>query len=171
MSTNIPLEARSQPFGRVAATILDGLVFLPAVWLVFALAGPPWDTVFAVIAQMIYRVCCDIRWGRTIGKHVFRLRVCHGQNGTTLISPQTALVREGSAYMPALVAAPFLDHPQTWLAVAALMVPLWLAVDVGFLLLTEEHRALHDLLSGTIVVRFGHRGSGASTARRRRAEF
>lgn len=153
-------QARAYPVAaRVAASILDALVLMPAVSVALFVAGPPWNTVVAVIAQLLYRVACDVRWGQTLGKAACRIFVCCHPRGDTPISVSSAALREGSVYLPALVVIPVLDAQPLVAGTALALSLLWTLTDATFWLVTADHRALHDRLSATTVL---HCNTGAS---------
>jgi len=166
---------------RLGAYFLDGLILTPLTIstalicrFVPALVLASLITVKSVV-HFLYRPVCHKLWGKTLGKRVCRLEVTT-ESGESL-SWEKALVREllvVPGYIFGLVAiwfvmgtAPEISsysdfkttmrsfYEQTakpYTAIYYMYAVLMPLLQVGFVLKHSQHRALHDLLAGTVVL-------------------
>jgi uncharacterized RDD family membrane protein YckC len=168
---------------RLGAVLIDTLVMLPVIVMPFAARS--WPTILAVLAVMLsaaatpaYNIYCHGRFGQTVGKRVFRIRV-YLVTGNQITwhaawmrsSPDivmAALWAVGVAYVligrdPAsLVGLSFLEWGRTieaaepafkrWTDVG---VAIWTWSEPIVMLLNRQRRAIHDFIAGTVVLVVG----------------
>lgn len=165
---------------RVWAAQVDSLLFSPLValgmWLQFR-GGSPGARVFAfalcVAAEPAYQIYMHGRFGQTVGKRLFRVKVLD-LSGAPLTMLQA--LRRGSVDLVlalwALVAGAFFilhgGNPYDWRAALPYGLPAgmsltWSWLEVGCALYSRKRRAIHDLLARSVVIRLD-----GATARPRR---
>ena len=165
---------------RFGAGIVDALVFLPVLGLYWCLTYLSWEVAVAatvpyVFAYAAYNVYLHARWGQTIGKRVYGIRVVTlaGQP----IRWRHALLRHSVdllvaavtsvAWMAGLFAlskatfesAGLMDRMHlvkearlSWEYWPQALGSIWIGSELLVLLLNEKKRAIHDYLAGTVVV-------------------
>lgn len=168
---------------RFGALLIDDLVTAPVLLLPFLARS--WPTMLAVLAVLLraaaipaYNIFCHGRYGQTVGKRVFGIRV-HLVSGAAITwraawirhSPDVviaALWAFGVAHViaardPASLAE--LTYPAwertiraerlafvRWTDIGA---QIWVWSEVVIMLLNKQRRALHDLIAGTVVLQVG----------------
>jgi uncharacterized RDD family membrane protein YckC len=134
---------RSGRWARVGAAIIDGLVLAPLT-ITAAVTRDPGFQVVAILAAAAYHEFCIARWGQTVGKWAVGIRVVrHADGGPPDI--KAAALRWLPFFTMSCIAMvlPELDT-LFGLVTFAIFVPVLVRVD---------GRGLHDMLSGTIVVK------------------
>jgi uncharacterized RDD family membrane protein YckC len=168
-------------WSRVGASLIDVVVIIPCLVLV-PFASRSWPTMLALLAEIVstlmgpaYSIYCHGRYGQTIGKRLFGIRV--RSIGGTSISWRAAWIRD-SLYviMSVLNAAVLIMHsgahsperlaPLTFVQWSQLLVAskpafmrwteaaeqVWAWSEPVVMLLNKQRRALHDFIAGTIVL-------------------
>ena len=187
---NCPLEKRYRTFGpRFWTGAVDSCVFMPltvAITLLLWLNIPRFLAAVLVIIQslawVVYTVIMHARYGQTIGKMVTKVRVVDFRTEGK-ISWLQAWVREG---IPLVLSLGLLGYdvfqivtghvtPKAYAngeaysnngpSLLLTAIPgLWFLAEVLTMLTNRKRRALHDFISGTVVVRtnvdYGNAGSG-----------
>jgi uncharacterized RDD family membrane protein YckC len=131
-------------WSRVPALLLDAFLTNVASRI---LEAAPYGLAWIVLTQVV----CVARFGGSPGKLLMGLRVGDA-DGTALTwrqawlreAPYLAMYAIGTA-MPAGPAAGF----RWWVALA---MATWIATDVVVYIWNGRHRALHDLMAGTVVI-------------------
>ncbi|HRH41145.1 MAG TPA: RDD family protein [Pyrinomonadaceae bacterium] len=149
---------------RFLATIIDSLLF-------FFLSGNPWMTTTfwgQVLLQLIgvsYYILMHYYFGQTLGKMLFKIKVLDiSEQPITFFQ---AMLRSLPALIVLVLTINF-SNPQIsegtassndiWVAKNLLvlitgLLSLFNLANAISLLVTEKHRALHDYIAGTIVVK------------------
>ena len=165
---------------RLGAGIIDGFVFAPVLLLYWGLASLSWETAVAatvpyMFAYAGYNVALHARWGQTLGKRAYGIKVVTVAGNP--IGWRHALLRHSVdlltavfmavAWMEALFAvsqdafeaAGFLDRMgllkaarPAWEYWPVAVHNTWVGAELVVLLLNEKKRALHDYLAGTVVI-------------------
>jgi uncharacterized RDD family membrane protein YckC len=155
---------------RALAQLVDAASYLPLLWLAWlAAAFAPVDlgglTEASVACIVVsYRALAHTLCGQTLGKRVLRIRLVHSSEDRTP-SPWESLARESpwllfsfaslsfsAALLFASQPAPPALPAELELAILSL-AGIWLAADVFLCLTHPHHRAFHDLVARTTVVR------------------
>jgi uncharacterized RDD family membrane protein YckC len=166
---------------RLGAFLVDGLILgLIETLLIFTacyLLNPRTLLVLILVQNVVfflYRPFCHVRWGRTIGKKLMCIRVVQRQGSG--LSWSKGLLREilflpGLLFgMPALVLVltntPEIRNYAEYKSVmkifyqgqGSLLTQFWMPytliimlLQAGFVAFHPEHRALHDLIAGSVV--------------------
>ncbi|MBO9594145.1 MAG: RDD family protein [Niabella sp.] len=155
---------------RIFAALIDfvpvGLLYLINISVISPLdAAAAYITGIFVtfIFPLFYYIYLQYRYGQTYGKWVMKLKIVN-VNPSQKITLQQILIREG-IYLALLGAQSFIrltgahmDENTATLIPSSVNFYLSLALDVYFtadvliLIFSTKRRALHDLLSGTVVV-------------------
>ena len=152
---NLPKLLYANAFARALSLLLDIAMTSPAVILLQGIYGYTWEeaygflafgtvatfdanilptlqaTVVTLLVLAIYGTVCELVWGRTFGKALFRLRVVDVQG-------------EAPAAWRIVV--------RNFLRVFELIHWLVLLVPMGLMMMTGKQQRLGDLLAGTYVV-------------------
>jgi len=150
---------------RFFAAWLDGFVMWPFnsinAWIVGAgvsrvpLAG--WF-IFHSFVCLGYQMFCHARWGQTLGKWAFGVRVLDVSESP--LRPVQAVKRDAIAVM--LTAAIVIQQlargryswevPETYDLLSILSVT-WSALEIVTMMMNRKRRALHDIIAGSVVIR------------------
>jgi uncharacterized RDD family membrane protein YckC len=139
-------EATLPTFGqRLGAALIDGFLLAPVVLVAtqlvdLAVTGP--------LLVATYHLVATARWQRTLGKAAMGLRVVSIKGGT--VGWRAAVVRVLALYGLGFVS-------MLWSGGLAPDSPL-LALSSLFVVFRSDHRGLHDLAAGTIVLQAGPDG-------------
>jgi len=165
---------------RFGAGVVDALVFAPVLGLYWGLAYLSWEAAVVaalpyVFAYAVYNVYFHRRWGQTIGKRVYGIKVVTLAGDP--IGWRHALMRHSvdlvvavassATWMLGLFAlaqadfesAGFMERMhlakearQAWDYWPRALGLAWICSEMVVLLLNEKKRAIHDYLAGTVVV-------------------
>lgn len=171
---------------RFGAAVVDGVLLAPLVVLYWALAALSWEVAVAaaipyVSSYAAYNVYCHARWGQTLGKRVYGIKVVTLAGDP--IRWRHALLRHSvdlvvaalscAAWMAALFAVskvPFgsagfqermhlvKEAQPAWSNWPQTVEYVWVASEMLVLLCNEKKRAIHDYLAGTVVMVLPVRG-------------
>lgn len=166
---------------RIVASGVDSIILFPLGYLfVWAGQGSRFAAMLAEIPMQLCYVAYIVyghgRYGRTLGKHLMRIRVARldgSKIGWTearrrssvdfwlslvaLACGVIALARLSDGdFQAGLAHAPWGDTRPSdgpvWLRVLDVVFTLWVASDVFSVCFSPERRSLHDYIGGTIVV-------------------
>ena len=161
-----------QTFGpRVAASIADGLIFLPLPfldYLVFEQLRLSWLTVAWLVisysAVWLYVVLMHGFYGQTLGKRFFKIRVVDNATEGPITMFQ-AFIRESvliTINLLSLVIDLYVylngDPSAAQMFYTASIVlsyatVTWFVLEIVTCLFNRKRRALHDFLGGTVVIK------------------
>lgn len=169
----MPIDPRYDTFGaRFGAGIIDGFLFSPliAVDLLVFQEGRPvaliaaWAVV-SFLSFSVYSVFMHARFGQTIGKMITRVKVME-LSERSVPGLRRALLRE---YIYILMMVFWLCWFLVFLfrdgiekaywnsdlnAAVDFIAVAWLGLELVTMLTNNRRRALHDVLGGTVVVKF-----------------
>lgn len=155
---------------RALALMIDGILLLPisAVGLIFSDLDPLVlyiSNVLTALAGAFYTILMHARFGQTLGKMAVRVKVLDENEGP--ITFGQAVIRSLPQLVPILIMIGF-QNPrflsgggsafETFLAEYVIggldiALVLWTIADIIICLSSEKHRALHDFIAGTVVIR------------------
>jgi uncharacterized RDD family membrane protein YckC len=173
---------------RFYAAVVDTLVLLPVAFVahwVFATShgGALLVNVPFTLVAPVYQIWFHARSGQTIGKRVANIRVLDVSGGR--ISWRAALLRSSvdialavAELLVILMALPHIadaeigggaldrhrllvERGPAWAAHVRYAAAAWSLSELVFLLFNDKHRALHDFIAGTVVVRDGFDAVGS----------
>jgi len=172
---------RYSTFGsRVWAGLLDGLVFLPMGFADSYLAAPErgpaiillWGT-GSYSAYWLYSVLMHARYGQTLGKMAFHVKVLDVAE-KRIPTLRQAFLRDAGYIIPNLASLVYLftlvlsgryslnaelgGAPGVILGLAGVA---WFLLEVVTMATNRKRRALHDYIAGTVVVRDAEQGVAA----------
>lgn len=149
---------------RVAAMIIDGIIFLPVTFFFASWADPNSSSSFvywtflAQCAWLIYSVVMHGKYGQTLGKMASTIKV-FSVDEKTVIGYRRAFLREIITVI--IVAAglfytliyPFNPEPEI-LYENFTFYPSLISflLEIGSMLFSAKRRALHDLVAGSVVL-------------------
>ena len=147
---------------RVAAAIIDSLILAPVSFIigaVFAFGGEGRLAVilYAVLtgfASVFYYIWMHGRYGQTLGKMAAKVKVVDEREGP--IDFNHAIIRSLPQVIPAMHGVAFAgaDTGATPLGLLlGVLLGAFYLMDVLFFLCTDRHRALHDMIARTVVVK------------------
>jgi uncharacterized RDD family membrane protein YckC len=158
---------------RFVASIIDTLIFLPVGYIIgplfvsldSSIGTAFWGEVFLQLIAVSYYILMHYYYGQTFGKMLFKVKVLD-------ISEQRITFLQATLRsLPTLIALVItinFNNPQIldghassndiWVAKNLLvlitgLLSLFNLANAISLLVTEKHRALHDYIAGTIVVK------------------
>ncbi len=158
---------------RFMAMIIDSIVLIP-LWLfgsyLNSSVGSTSLSTFVInsligLAAVFYYILMHAFFGRTIGKMLMKVRVVDVFE--TSINLGQSAIRSLPQLVPLLVTLSF-ENPQGWSGNATqwdvqlaaslkflltIFLLVWTVLNVLIALSGDKHRALHDYLAGTIVVK------------------
>ena len=152
---------------RFWAGIIDWLVVLPltaanlAVQFSDSLALPVKSTLVGALglATVFYSILMNARWGATLGKMAMGVRIVD-LGGESPINFNQAVLRSLPQLIPAMYGAVFSTRvAEVEPSVALMGGVMWIALfafslgNVLFGVFSEKHRALHDRIARTVVVK------------------
>jgi uncharacterized RDD family membrane protein YckC len=157
---------------RIGAALIDALVFAPVIalsfWVNSADTAPIWvHYLFLIGSSAIglgYNALLHWRYGQTLGKMVVKVKVVDAASERPITFFQ-AFIRDIAYALSSVVDISIViilvssGHPRLSDTVVNAqeyaLVPLfvWMALDSLVFLKTRKHRALHDFIAGTVVVR------------------
>lgn len=157
---------------RIAASFIDTLFFAPilAVSLLYqkdavgTSTGLAWS-VATFAGPCAFRIYFHSRYGATPGKALMKCRVVTAA-GEGKIGLAAALIRElPDALIGLFLIAQtyWLSHPASVLTIAGIVAAVWAIADMAVALFHPKHRALHDLIARTVVVRSTPEASAGAT--------
>lgn len=174
---------------RLGAAIVDGLVFAPVLLLYWGLASISWEVAVAfaipyVFARAAYNVYFLARWGQTIGKRAYGIKVLTpagdpiGWRHASLrhsvdmvaaaLGSATWLAGLFAVSQVAFESAGFMvrmgllkEARPAWEYWIVAVDAVWMCSELVVLLLNEKKRAIHDYLAGTVVVVLPAKASAA----------
>jgi uncharacterized RDD family membrane protein YckC len=159
---------------RVAAGLIDMLVFAPLIWVNVSLwerlPGPvsrlTWFLTYAVVGTA-YSTAMHARYGQTLGKMLLRVKVVT-MTGTS-ISWSHAVIRDCVPIVAVAItiatkwplaidgtnpySAAAVDHHTAFDRALESANSLWLYLELITMWTNARRRAVHDFLAGTMVVR------------------
>ena len=157
---------------RVWAALVDGIVFVPIMFLDAALLSPErpswlviaWAAV-SYSSYWLYRTLLHARYGQTIGKKLLQVKVLDvGEQRLPTLG--RAFIRDIGIVVPNTLSVAYLAylvHTRAWVPGAEITslpgeiltwVALgWFALELATMLTNEKRRAFHDYIANTVVVR------------------
>jgi uncharacterized RDD family membrane protein YckC len=151
---------------RVGASILDSFILAPVSWiiaLVFILvdSSPAMTAVSSALVGIIsvfYNILTHNLYGQTVGKLVAKVKVLDDSEKS--INFGQAVLRSFPQLIIAMFAVSFstadksaADSARFIGTIIYWLFGLFLVADVIICLSNEKHRALHDFIAGTVVVK------------------
>lgn len=151
---------------RFWASILDSLILMPVNWAVsFALmvfGGTQKtfmiSTALVGLISVIYYVFMHSRYGQTLGKMALKVKVLDDSDGA--INLGQAILRSLHQIIPVMFAFVSITADQSnddsaalWTSMIYITIGVFGIADAIVWLVNDKHRALHDFIAGTIVVR------------------
>jgi uncharacterized RDD family membrane protein YckC len=106
--------------------------------------------------SFFYYVLTHYYYGQTVGKVVANVKVL--DDSETSINFGQSVLRSFPQFLPVMFAVSFSTAGETdsrafWESLINGLTVLFFVVDIIVCLANEKHRALHDFIAGTIVVR------------------
>jgi len=159
-------------WSRVCAAVVDGIVFVPIMFLDAALLSPErpsWVIISWAVASYssywLYSTFLHAYYGQTIGKKLLGVRVLDvGEQRLPTLA--RAFVRDIGIVVPNTLSAVYLAYlvfTRAWVPGAEITslpgevitwVALgWFALELTTMLTNERRRAFHDYIANTVVVR------------------
>lgn len=158
-------------FQRLFAHIIDSLILWVPSLLIAAtvLASPGFVAIaVAIVGELLivaYYILLHWRYGQTIGKKIMSVRVVNNV-GEGQISLRQSVIREilpfvvigvaaiASVFIPSMHSVEGLlsGEPSRFQSLAGTALLIWAALEIITILFHQRHRALHDLISNTVVV-------------------
>lgn len=148
---------------RIVASIIDGLLFLPAI-VVSAIysrhaegtpIGYAWSA-WMVVVTVGFSVYFHGLHGATPGKSLMKVRLVRAE-GEGKIGFLTAFVRESPMLLVGIANLFQLHWAKAEMPAVATVIGFltggWMFADVAVVLINRKRRALHDFLAGAVVVR------------------
>jgi len=153
---------------RLGAAAVDGLVFAPFIMVNQWISASTQNldvliawTVLAALAPVFYSIILHYKYGQTIGKWAFALKVLHISETRTLTLNESIL-RDIPYLLVEIFALGYLvflakkenfnDFPQFDDFTAAPLF-IWNLLEVTTLLTNYKRRAIHDFIARSVVVR------------------
>ncbi|MGJ7029957.1 RDD family protein [Niabella hirudinis] len=156
--------------GRILASLIDlipfGLLSLINFVVILPLDTPAAHTtnlLITFIFPFFYYIYLQYRFGKTYGKWVMKLKIIN-TNPSKKPTLQQILIRElgyiilhclpyvnlirGHDYQPSVIQMPALAD-----SYLSIILAVYFTADILTLLFSPKRRALHDLISGTLVIR------------------
>jgi len=173
MSLNNSLDKYQTIGSRFVALIVDSIVLIPLMLFGSYLAyyiGNSSLIIFAVntlfgLISVFYYILMHARYGQTLGKMLMKVKVV--DISETPINLGQAAIRSLPQLIPVIVAIGF-ENPRglsgnssQWDVQLAeslnflltISILIWTVLNIIIALFGEKHRALHDYMAGTIVVK------------------
>ena len=147
---------------RICAAIIDSLVLAPVgfvVSLVLAFGGESrlagiLGAALTGFVSVFYYIWMHGKYGRTFGKMAARVKVLDERE--TPLDFNHAIIRSLPQMIPAMHAVAFAGNEAETSPLAlilAIVLGGFYVLDVLFFFCTDRHRALHDLIARTVVVK------------------
>ena len=160
---------------RLCAGFLDGLVLSPISMAAPYLSQPNHGTIFlicwsifATSAYYVYSVWMHARYGQTLGKKWLGVQVLDVAEGRIPTLWQ-AFLRDIGDIVPSALGlcytiylilthhySPAVLEASLFLSIVGWSNTGWFLLEIGTMLTNHKHRALHDLIARTVVVRTEH---------------
>jgi uncharacterized RDD family membrane protein YckC len=162
-------EKYSTAAKRFGAAILDGIIFLPLILFEQLLSGLTQNTsvlnswtLFATFAPILYSIILHYKYGQTVGKWAFAIKVLHISEKRTLTLKESILRDIGYLLLEIFAICYLLfllkqnDDFYTFprfddLSTGPLFI--WNVIELITMLTNSKRRAIHDFIAKSVVVR------------------
>lgn len=166
-----PYEKYHTFWARFWAGMIDAIVFIPIfifdIWAWSSFNSVPllisWFVLFR-ISFIAYNVISHGYYGKTIGKHICKVKVL--DLSETALSIKQALLRDSFPIALLILALPFElalvakginpyspDVQTTITAISSSFGWIWFTIEVVTMLCSKKRRALHDYIASSVVVK------------------
>lgn len=151
---------------RIAAAIIDGIIFMPLGFAEAYLLGIQYEAM-PVIASLLepvlwtlYVVIGHGKYGQTIGKKLMNIKVMD-LNEQDCIGYTRAFIRESIWFSTVIASLVYWYlYPSGYAGSGGTLFELilssfsviWLLVEIISMLFNDKRRAIHDLMAGSVVV-------------------
>ncbi len=142
---------------RLGAEIIDGIIFLP---LVFLMPDNADKSIFWVVFQsgvyLTYSIIGHHKYGQTIGKYLTQVKVVPNNDETKLLSLEQSIKRDIIGIMLVLAEISVIafsladsDFGQTVLFFAPFT---WFIVEIATMLFNKKRRSVHDFIANSVCI-------------------
>lgn len=147
---------------RLGAAIIDGVIFLPILFLSNELFGP--DPERSIGWQIIqnglyyaYSIIGHTLYGQTVGKRLTSIKVVQNVDETKLLSLRQAFLRDSIGVLISLLQLFILvfNYGDTEIGQIIIFVStfLWIVAEMVTMLFNNKRRSVHDYIAKSVVIR------------------
>lgn len=149
-------------FKRLAAAIIDAIIFLPVLYLSNAFFGPdPEKSIGWQVVQnglyLTYSIIGHTVYGQTIGKRLTSIKVVQNENEHKLLSFFQSFMRDsiGIAMFLLQIFVLAFDYGDTALGeqIVSLSTLVWIIAEMVTMLFNRKKRSIHDYIAKSVVIR------------------
>jgi uncharacterized RDD family membrane protein YckC len=156
-------------FPRLGALILDAVLLLPLSVLADWIAGTEMDagvksavSISIDFANIFYFIVLHALFGQTVGKMLLKVKVL--SVAEERLGWRRAIIRDlPQLIFVAISLIPMVNNDlgvkDVPLTPVGILVAMWGLADIAVFFSTPKHRALHDLIAGSVVVRIDDAGA------------
>ncbi|MBX3252957.1 MAG: RDD family protein [Chitinophagaceae bacterium] len=149
-------------FKRLAATIIDTIIFLPVLFLSNELFGPnPEKSIGWQIVQnglyYSYSIIGHALYGQTIGKRLTSIKVVQNENESILLSFFQSFMRDSIGVTIFLMQIFILvfNYGDTPIGeqIISLSTLVWIIAEMVTMLFNSKRRSIHDYIAKSVVIK------------------
>lgn len=146
---------------RIGATIIDGIVFIPIYFMASAIFSDDYDdsflgVIFINTLSYSYSIVAHHRFGQTIGKYCFSVKVVQNTDESKLLTLSQALKRDliGIGLVILDIMLKILKVSDTgwgnWVSFLAGFG--WLIAEIVTMLINKKRRSIHDYIANAVCI-------------------